>query len=102
MKLITKEIREKLKRRPIGSQDGKGNDADIIVKFFNPCGAGTWYVIEGDELPNGDFEFFGLVELFEREYCYFTLSQLTSLKLPFGMKIERDLYFKNKKIGDIK
>lgn len=48
-------------------------DKDIICKFFNPCGAGTWYVIEGQE-EDGDFIFFGLVDLHEQELGYFSLN----------------------------
>lgn len=101
MKLITKAIEKKLEKYPLYSQDGKGNDAKIIVKFFNPCGAGTWYVTEGEKLPNGDWEFFGLVDLMCKEYGYFRLSELISIRLPFGLSIERDLYFENKTIGDV-
>ena len=45
MKLLTKAIEKKLEKFPLCSQDGKGDDADIICKFFNPMGSGTWYVL---------------------------------------------------------
>ena len=87
MKLITKAIEKKLLANPL---------KEILVKFFNPCGMGTWYVFEAEK--NGDdWEFFGLVDLYEKELGYFTLSELQNLKLPFGMSIERDLYFDNHK-----
>lgn len=38
--------------------------------------------------------FFGLVDGFEKELGYFSLSELESVKGPLGLKIERDLYFK--------
>ena len=101
MKLITKKIEGDLLKHPIYSQDGKGDDAIVICKFFNPCGAGTWYVLEGEKLENGDWEFFGIVDLFEREYGYFRLSELQSLRLPFGAKIERDMYFGKCKVGEL-
>lgn len=41
MKLITKEIIKLFEKYPIGSQDGKGGDATVIVKFFYPAGAAT-------------------------------------------------------------
>ena len=95
MKLITKAIEKKLLANPLYSTDGK-NEKEILVKFFNPCGMGTWYVFEAEK--NGDdWEFFGLVDLYEKELGYFTLSELQNLKLPFGMSIERDLYFDNHK-----
>lgn len=36
MKLLTKSIENKLERTPIYTNDGKGMDAPVIVKFFNP------------------------------------------------------------------
>lgn len=101
MKLITKAIENKLKRFPIGSQDGKGDDAEIIVKFFSPCGTSTWWVLEGEQTDDGDWLFFGIAEIYEREYGYFRLSELQSIRLPFGLKIERDMYFDGKKVRDI-
>jgi hypothetical protein len=37
--------------------------------------------------------FFGLVDLHEKELGYFALSELQSVRLQFGLKIERDMYF---------
>lgn len=102
MKYITKQIEGWLNKHPLYSQDGKGIEAVAGVKFFNPCGRGTWYVLEGQRQEDGDWLFFGLVDLYEREYGYFTLSELTNVRLPFGLHIERDLYFKPVKVGDIK
>lgn len=95
MKLITKAIENQLLKHPLYSIDSE-NEKDILVKFFNPCGAGTWYVFEAEK--NGDdWTFFGLVDLHEKELGYFTLSELESIKLPCGMAIERDKYFEDYK-----
>lgn len=94
MKLITKAIEKKLLNTPLYSTDGK-MVKDVLVKFFNPCGSGTWYVFEAEKNGN-DWEFFGLVDLFEKELGYFTLSELESIRLPFGLSIERDMYFSGK------
>lgn len=91
MKLITKTIENKLLKHPLGSTVGN-NVKDVIVKFFNPCGPGTWYVFEGEKIGN-DWVFFGLVDLSEKELGYFNLSQLELLSLPWGLSIERDKYF---------
>ena len=53
MKLLTKDLEEKLKEYPLGSQDGKLGNSKVIAKFFNPTGVGTWYIIEGKLLENG-------------------------------------------------
>ena len=94
MKLMTKEIEEKLSSTPIGSTDGKGFDADVVVKYFNPMGAGTWIITEGEKQENGDWLLYGYCHILEWEWGYVMLSELENLKLPFGMTIERDLYSK--------
>ena len=88
MKLITEEIRRNLPK--LYEQDGKGLDAIAFVKFFTPDSNWTWYATEFD----GTDLFFGLVDGFEKELGYFSLSELQSVKGPLGLKIERDLYFK--------
>ena len=105
MKLMTKAIENKLAKRPLYSQEGKGKDAEIVCKFFNPYGRGTWYVIEGEKRENGDWLFFGLVDLHEKEYGYFTLSELESVRFRWGGMviggIERDMYFGTKKVREV-
>ena len=94
MKLLTKEIEKKLLANPLYSGEGEKNDErQVVAKFFNPSGAGTWYVTEG-ERQGDDWLFFGLADLHEAELGYFTLSELSSIKCPpFGLPIERDLYW---------
>lgn len=92
MMLMTKELEEKLRNYPIGSQDGKGDEAEVIVKYFNPCGRGTWLITEGEKQEDGDWLLFGYCHLFEWEWGYVTLSELESVRLPLGLKIERELY----------
>lgn len=90
--LMTKELEKTLAKYPIGSQDGKGMEAEVLVKYFNPAGAGTWLITEGEKQENGDWLFFGYCHIFEWEWGYVMLSELESVKLPFGLKIERELY----------
>ena len=93
MKLITKEIEKRLNAAPLYSTEGKA-EKKVICKFFNPYGAGTWYVFEAEKQEDGDWLFFGLVETQCTELGYFTLSQLESVRIGwFGGKIERDKYF---------
>ena len=93
MKLMTKKIEDKLSKCPIGSKDGQGKNAEVIVKYFNPCGAGTWLITEGEKQENGDWLLFGMCHIFEWEWGYVMLSELENLKVPpFGLGIERDLY----------
>lgn len=107
---MTPEIEQELKDYPLYSQDGKGDEAQVVVKYFNPVGAGTWYVLEGEKQENGDYLFFGFVELLEAEYGYFSLSELESIQIPLRMNgeiidtvgIERDLYSELRTIGEMK
>ena len=86
MKLITKAIQEKL------DQDA-GQGTKPIFKLFNPCGAATW-VICGQDQENKDV-LWGIADLGMQcvEYGTISLSELQNLRLPFGLKIERDLHF---------
>jgi len=104
MKLLTAGIEKRLAQYPFGSQDGKGENAEVIVKFFGGYAA-TWLVTEGEKNEDGDWEFFGKVTLFgdEWEWGYFTLAELKELRFPpFGLPIERDMWLnKNTKVKDL-
>ena len=101
MKLLTKELEKKFEEYPLYSQDGKMGDAKVIAKFFNPIGQGTWLITEGDIIRDEkgnieDVEMFGFVNLIGMdcaELGAISLNELQNLKLPYGMGIERDLYF---------
>lgn len=98
MKLITKQIENRLSKYPLYSQDGKGDDATIVCKFF--LANWTWYVLEAKKEANGDYLFYGIVENgCEREHGYFRLSELESLRLWGCVKVERDMYFDPIKVG---
>ncbi|NQT91423.1 MAG: DUF2958 domain-containing protein [Lentisphaerae bacterium] len=71
------------------STDGQGGDAAVVVKFFTPDSNWTWYATEFD----GEDTFFGLVEGFEKEFGYFSLTELAGAKGPMGLSVERDRYF---------
>lgn len=66
-----------------------------IAKFFNPVGAATWLATELGE--DGD-TLFGLADLGFGcpELGSFSLSELASVRLPFGLGIERDLGFSSR------
>jgi hypothetical protein len=65
-------------------------DPLIRVKFFYPDFEWTWYGIEFD----GVDVFFGLVDGFEPELGYFTLSELLANRGTLGCEIERDFHFR--------
>lgn len=86
MILLTDELRAQL------LANGRIRDADHVpvVKFFNPLGEGVWLATELG--PDGD-TLFGLADLGEPELGYFSLEEMISARLPFGLGIERDILF---------
>lgn len=102
MKLLTEEIKEIFKQYPLYSQDGKDMDSVVLVKYFNPCGAGTWIITEAEEQDDGDWLLFGYCHIYCWEWGFLLLSELQDLKLPFRLTIERDLYLpKDAKVKDL-
>lgn len=98
MKLLTKELLKRFEQ--VGRQEDS-SDPLVIAKFFNPCGAGTWYATEYD--PN-DKIFFGFVSIFgdwNDEWGSFSLEELEDYRVKFGLGIERDLYFGEKRISEV-
>ena len=96
MKLITKEI-ERITPK-LYSQDGKGYDAIVYVKFFTPWSNWTWYMTEYDPKERIGF---GYVIGLDKELGYFSITEMESIKGPGGLTIERDLYFDPKPLKDI-
>lgn len=93
MKLVTKELEKKFAANPIYSKDGQGKKAEVIAKYFLTGTAATWLVTEAQKLDDGDYEFFGYVDLgYGYEAGYFYLSQLAGLKNRMGLGVERDIY----------
>ncbi|CAM5294093.1 hypothetical protein AFEL58S_00345 [Afipia felis] len=86
MILLTPDLRERL----LTNGHRSGLDHAPVVKFFNPLGIGTWLATELD--ADGD-TLFGLADLGDPELGSFSLAEMTSLRLPFGMGIERDILF---------
>ncbi|MGB7414335.1 MAG: DUF2958 domain-containing protein [Thermosynechococcaceae cyanobacterium] len=86
MQLLTNEIRRQLP--PLYSTE-KISDPTVWVKFFTPYSSWTWYVTEFD----GKDTFFGLIQGFEEELGYFSLTELLNACGPYDLGIERDLHF---------
>ncbi len=88
MILLTPELRDRL------LANGRLRDVDHVpvVKFFNPVGAATWLATELDDDHD---TMFGLADLGfgSPELGAFSLLEMSSVRLPFGLGIERDLYF---------
>jgi hypothetical protein len=90
MRLMTGELEKRFAE--IGSQENSKNPI-VVAKFFNPAGAGTWYATEYDPKTK---TFFGYVSIFgdwNDEWGYFSLDELESFEGPFGIGLERDLHW---------
>lgn len=99
MMMLTKEIRTQLLANGAANmarfetEDGDTQDFKPVVKFFNPIGAATWLFTELDE--NED-TLFGLCDLGFGcpELGNASLSEIEAIIIqPFGLKIERDMYW---------
>lgn len=86
MMLLTQEIIGKL---PTLYASENTEDPMVWCKFFTPDSSWTWYLIEYD----GKDTFYGLVDGFEQELGYFSLSEISAIKGHLGLSIERDRYF---------
>jgi len=102
MQLLTKEIKAKLLRN--GDVTNRGNDHRPVVKYFGG-GACTWLITEMDSADEDTL--YGLCDLGLGcpELGYVSLEELQSLKftlkLTFGLGVERDLHFKaDKSLND--
>ncbi len=83
--------------RPTLAANAAHPDGDPVpvLKLFNPTGPGTWLITELD--PDGD-TMFGLCDLDMDcvELGSVSLRELTSVTLPFGLTIERDVHFEGR------
>ena len=86
MILLTDALRAQL----LANGRDHGADHVPVVKFFNPLGEGVWLATELDE--DGDL-LYGLADFGEPEIGSFSLAEMTSVRLPWGIGIERDMLF---------
>jgi hypothetical protein len=98
VKLLTKQLEKRFVK--VGSQ-ADSKDPLVIAKFFNPCGAGTWYATEYDPTTK---IFFGFVSIFgdwNDEWGSFSLEELESYKGTLGIGLERDYWWDEKPFSQI-
>ena len=103
MKLMTKAIEKQLPKFGCNEEQGRSLKEHVCVfKLFCPWNAYTFYVCEGEKQENGDWMLWGLVTgLIEDEFGYAMLSEIEEVRGPAGLKIERDLYFDSRPLGEI-
>jgi hypothetical protein len=97
MILLTPDLRLALRANEINrraAQRGEKPEPDPapVLKLFNPLGPATWLATE---LGEDNDTLFGLADLGFGcpELGYFSLSEIASVRLPFGLGIEPDIGF---------
>ncbi len=104
--LLTEQLRTLFTTQfPLGSQEGKGDDARVVAKFFFPIGRYTFFATEGE--PQGeDFLFFGYclspISPDFDEWGYTSLSELRELSV-HNLRMERDAFLEpaTRTVGDL-
>ncbi len=83
--LLPAKLRERVPKP--GEQEGNKNPI-VHAVFSFPWSGWMWFATEGEAIEN-DFLFYGYVVGFEREWGYFSLSELESVNIS-GIKLCRD------------
>lgn len=108
-KLFDKKTLDTLKKHPLYSQDGKGDEAIAYARIFNPYGRGAWYITEYD----GDDTMFGYYRNddhssngdYDDEYGYFSRRELENARVNVmgaRLPLERDAYYEPANMGQVK
>ena len=90
MELLTKTQEQKL----IENETNNVDDAKVVVKLFNPEGAGTWFL---HKLVKKDDIAYGLCHIMEPEYGAVSMRELRDYIGRMGLGIERDIHFPENK-----
>ena len=77
--------------------DELGAVADLLIGWTDEQDGGTYRLKK-----RGDEALFGYVVGLEREWGYFVLSDLETVRGPLGLAIERDLYFRARPISQVR
>lgn len=99
MIVLPPELRFALRANAINRRAADARDARFDpmpqLKLFNPLGPATWLA---SELADDGDTLFGLADLGFGcpELGSFSLSEIASVRLPFGLGIERDLAFEGR------
>ena len=101
MKLLTKDLKDKLITNHNNIKGSGKYNAKAIVKLFNPSGVGTWYLSELDPETNVAYGLCFLGDYDNREFGYVSIDELSEVKGFMGLGIERDLYFKPTRFDDL-
>ena len=91
MKLLTKEIEERLQKAPLYSKDGKGKNAEVLVRFSIPNIA-EYLVTEAEQQPDGSYLCFSYGKIHFWEWGYISSEEIEGITLPDGTRFNCILY----------
>lgn len=91
MKIITKEIEAAFAKQGY-TGNMKPEEIKIVMKLFNPTGAGTWYLYEKED-EDIYWAFVNLGDAEMAECGTVSMSELMAFRGRFGLPLERDMHF---------
>jgi len=91
MKFLTKKILKAFEKQGYCGNKPT-NEIKIVMKIFNPTGAGTWYLYE-KETDDIYWAFVNLGDPVFSECGTVSMSELLSFRGRFGLGLERDMHF---------
>jgi hypothetical protein len=99
MKLLTKAI-EKATPPLYANEHKSPEEVKITAKYFTPTSSWTWYMTE---LDPESLTAFGYCDDGRggAELGYFSLIELKEVKGPFGVGVERDLYYGDHTLAEV-
>ena len=95
MKLMTKEIKEKAQKQ---YDEGSDMEQKVVAKFFDAMGDWKWFLMN---MHKDEDYCWGIVDGFAVEMGSFSMKELQNIELPFGLGIERDMYFEPIKASEL-
>lgn len=98
MKLLRKVDVENLRKNSF--LEGEPN-RKVMVKLFNPYGAGTWWLHSYADYEEDIVWGWAMINCDTPEYGTISLKELRSLKFLGQPQIERDKYFKPCTVDDV-
>ena len=95
--LMTKTLAKQIPE--LYAQDGKGDKAKVYTKYFHPWSSYRCYVLEFD--GQDTLFVYASIDSVNFELGYASLSEHQRVRVR-GLKMERDLYFSKKTLGELK
>lgn len=99
MQLLNDELLKQF--REVGSQE-EIDDPMILTKFFSPTGTASWFAYEYDEENRLFYCWVSIFRDWNDELGPVSLDELQEYRGKLGLGIERDLFFKPKRLSEVK